>query len=528
MTEPVQRPTAPTAPQPRVTMSGPRLDWLMVVLVKRWRWIAAVTVVFALGMLAALPFLTRQYEITARLLFKLGREQAPHAVIASPAPAPALRRTEDITSEAEIISGQPLIEALVTAFGPEYFLARKPPVTVWEHIKEAARSVVRRVRGAINELMILVGLKKRLTPFEQVVSLLQASLKAEPVKRADVVEITLRMPDQQAGVEVMSKLIELYVDAHIKAFKTPGATQFLVERVAALKQELAALGDRRRQFDREHALWDLQEQRRALLAQQSDLRTALSRTLTEIGRLEAEVAQARTTLARPPVETRLSRIDQLNPVVQALTARIADQRITIEKLQRVFKADSRRVADAQAELAQLEAELGEQQRSITQSETYAVSEGYRSVERSLADNRMRLAGLHGQREQLAAQDQRLTAQLDQLDALTEQSRQLTRDFGVAEQSYQLYAGRLEEARIADALDAASISNVAVIGKPTASVNPVAPRSMLLFLGAIAAGLLGSFGFFVLRDALRPTVHSREAAAEALGAPVLARLPEVWP
>jgi polysaccharide biosynthesis protein PslE len=507
-------------------MTAPRLDWLVVILVRRWRWMAAITLVCALGMLAALPFLTKQYEITARLLFKPGREQAPHAVVGGAAAGTAFRRTEDVTSEAEIIAGQPLIEALVRDFGPDYFLARKAPVTLWEQIKDAARSVVRWVRETISEVMILVGLEKRLTPFEKVVSLLQFSLRAEPVRRADVMEVTLRMPDQQAGVDVMTRLIELYIDAHIKAFKTPGATQFLVERVDALKQELAMLEDRRRKFSQEFALWDLDEQRRGLLAQQRDLRQAQSRTMTEIGRLQAELDQAKQTLAVPPMENRVSRVEQVNPVVQALNTRIADQRTRIEKLRLVFSADSRRVADEEAELVQLEKQLSEQKRSVTQSETFSVSEGYRDTERGLAEKQGRLAGMHGQQQRQVSEDERLTAQLSKMDGQAELSRQLSRDLALAEQNYQLYVRRLEEARIADALDAAAISNVSVIGHPTASVRPVAPRSMLLFIGALAAGLLGSFGFFVVRDALRPTIHSREQAAELLGAPVLARLPEV--
>jgi uncharacterized protein involved in exopolysaccharide biosynthesis len=509
-------------------MSAPRLDWLVVISVQRWRWMAAVTLVCALGILAALPFLTRQYEITARLLFKPGREQSPHAVVGGVAAGPAFRRTEDVTSEAEIIAGQPLIEALVRDLGPDYFLARKPPVTLWEQVKEAARSVVRWVRETISEVMILVGLEKRLTPFEKVVSLLQYSLRAEPVRRADVVEITLRMPDQKAGVDVMNRLIELYIDAHIKAFKTPGATRFLVDRVDALKQELATLEDRRRKFSQEYALWDLEEQRRALLTQQREMHQAQSRTSTEIGRLQAELDQARETLAVPPKETRVSRVEQVNPVVQSLNNRIADQRTRVEKLRLVFGADSRRIADEEAELAQLEKQLSEQKRSITQSETFAVSEGYRDTERGLAEKHGRLAGMRGQQQRQASEDARLTAQLSELDGQAERSRQLTRDLALAEQNYQLYVRRLEEARIADALDAAAISNVSVIGHPTASVRPVAPRSMLLFLGALAAGLLGSFGYFVVRDALRPTIHSREQAVDVLGAPVLARLPEVRP
>ena len=498
----------------------------MVILLQRWRWILASTLIAGAGVLLALPFLTRQYEVSAALLFKLGREQVAPSVAGTATVAAPFKRTEDVTSEAEIITSQALVENLVKAFGTEYFLASKEPQTVWEHIKYYARSVVRSIREAITEVMILVGLEKRLTPFESVVSLIQASLQAEAVKRADVIDIKLSMADQQAGVDVMNKLIELYLAEHIRAFQTPGATKFLVDRVDTLKAELAVLESRRSDFSRTSSLWDLDEQRKSLLQQQRELRQSLARTTEDMGRVAAEIRHAETTLAGAPPEKRVSRVEQANPVGQALQMRVVEQRAKLERQRQVFGAGSRRIEDDEAELAQLEKLLASQAKSVTQTETFEISQSFREGERSLAEFRTRLAGLKAQQQGQREQDLRLLEDLGRLDKLGEQSRRLNREIGLAEQNFQLYARRLEEARISDALDSAEISNVSVIGRPTASISPVRPRAKLLFFGALAAGLLGSFGFFVLRDALRPTVHSRDKAADILGAPVLVRLTEV--
>lgn len=511
---------------PRVTFSAPSLDWLMVILLRRWRWMLAATLVAAAGVLLALPFLTKQYEVSAALLFKLGREQAPPALSGSPTVAAPFKRTEDITSEAEIITSQALVENLVKAFGTDYFLARKPPQTIWEHVKEAARWVVRTLREAIGELMILVGLEKRLTPFESVVSTIQASLQAEAVKRADVIEVKLLFADQQAGVDVMNKLIELYLAEHIRAFQTPGATQFLEARVDALKVELGQLEAQRRDFSQQSALWDLDEQRKSLLQQQRELRQALARAAEDGSRVQAEIQQASSTLAGTPSENRTSRVEQSNPVAQQLQQRIVEQRAKLERQRLVFGADSRRIVDEEAELAQLEKLLAAQAKSVTQHETYELSAGWSEAQRSLVERRTRLAGLQALQQRQREQDLQLGEELARLDKLGEQARRLGREVALAEQNYQLYARRLEEARISDALDKAEISNVSVIGRPTASISPVRPRAKLLFFGALAAGLLGSFGAFVLADALRPTVHGRDKAAAILGAPVLGRLPEV--
>ena len=161
-----------------------------------------------------------------------------------------------------------------------------------------------------------------------------------------------------------------------------------------------------------------------------------------------------------------------------------------------------------------------------QSETFEVSAGLRESERAQVERGSRFAGLQAQEQRQREQDKYLLAELGRLDRLGEESRRLNRDISLTDQSYQLYERRLEEARIADALGVAEISNVSVIGRPTASISPVKPRAKLLFFGALGAGLLAGFGFFVLRDALRPTVHSRDKAADVLGAPPLVRLPEV--
>lgn len=527
MTEP---PTSPTLPAntalPRVAFSAPNLDWLIVIALRHWRVIIGVTLAAGIGLIAALPFLTPQYEISAALLFKLGREKAGPALTGAPVVAAPILRTEDITTEAEIITSQALLENLVKFFGTDFFLKRPPPQTLWQHIKAVARSAVHAVRNALTEIMIFVGLEKRLSDYERVVAALQGSLQAEAVKRADVVDVKLLLADPRAGVEVMNKLIELYLAEHVRAFRTPGATRFLEQRAGELRSELADLAAERRDFSDKNGLWELDAQRKSLLLQQSALQQSLARTLEDKARTAAEIAHDSAMLARTQAETRVSRVEESNPIVQALQLRIVEQRAQLDKLRLVYGADSRRVQDETTALHELQKQLAQQAQSITQRETFELRAGIRDSQRAQVERRSRLAGLQAQEQRQREQQHHLVEQLDRLEMLGAQSRRMSREFELAEQSYQLVARRLEESRISDALDAAEISNVAVIGHPTASISPVRPRAKLLLAAALLAGLLGSFGFFVLRDALRPTLHTRDKAEQILGAPALARVPEV--
>lgn len=517
---------APAVTWPRVSFNSPSLDGLVVVLVQHWRWIVCAGLVFAVASLIALPFLTPAYEIKASLLCKLGREQLPPSVAGGTPVSTPFKRPEDVASEIEIIKSQVLVEQLVKAFGTDYFTKRKEPQTLWEHVKYYARTAVRAIKDAFTEVQIWLGLEKRLTPFEKVVSDLQGSITAEAVKRADVIDVTLLFADQVAGIEVMTKLLDLYAAEHIRVFQTPGATRFLGERVAELKTELARLEEEKRRFGSKGAVWDFDEQHKLLLQQAQDVQTTLSKIRQDRSKTASEIEQASTMLKAGTPETRLARVEQANPVVQALEERIMDRRAALEKLRQTFGDDSRRIKDAEAEITKLQQMVANSKKTVTTSETYEVSSGYRETERTLMEKRNRLAGLVAQEQQLTQELKNIEANLAKLDAMGEQARNLQREITLTDQTYQLYSRRLEEARISDALDAAAISNVSVIAQPTASIRPVRPKSKLLFLASLAAGLFGMAGFLLLRDAMRPVVHSRDKAMAVLGAPVLVRLPEV--
>jgi uncharacterized protein involved in exopolysaccharide biosynthesis len=285
---------------------------------------------------------------------------------------------------------------------------------------------------------------------------------------------------------------------------------------------------RRRAFSSREAIWDFDEQRKMLLQRQQDTRLSVSRNQQELSRLQSEIGQAEGVLRSPASETRTLRVEQPNPAAQALQLRIVERQSSLAKLRLAYADDSQRVRDEESEIAKLEDMLAHTDRHMTQSETFETDLSRRDLERGLGERRNRLSGVAAQLRRQEQDLRDIDQQLLKLDAYGEESRRLQRETALAEQSYQLFGRRLDEARISDALDSANISNVAVVAEPTASPRPVRPKSMLLFLGALAAGLLGSTGLFLLRDALRPVVHARETAVNVLGVPVLGRLPEVRP
>lgn len=520
------KPEFDSDPPARLTLPSVNLDGLMVVVIRRWRRIVATALIFGTGVLLALPFLTVSYDISASLLVKLGREQVPSPVAGATIQAAPFRRSEDVTSEIEILTSPALIEGLVNDFGVDYFTRTPQAVTLFQKVKAVARTVVRAVRDAWTEVLIAVGLEQRLTPFQRVVSTLQSSLTADAVKRSDVIDVRLLATDPEAGKAVLKRLLELHQAEHIRVFKTPGATRFLEGKVEAIKRQLAELEARRLAFGTEGAIWDFDSQTRVLLARRHDAQQSLARTRELQGQAQSELDQYAKAMVAPPEERRTQRVEQVKPEVQVLQGRVLERRAALASMRLNFTPDSERVRDEEAQLKELEELLGRTEANFVQSQTFESPRAREDVERGLTDRRNRVAGLEALAKRQATTLDETDAEIARVGALGETARQLARESQVVEASYRLHVQRLDEARINEALDDAQISNVAIITEPVASVRPVRPRSMLLFLAALVAGGLGSLAVFLLRDAIRPVVRTRERASEVLGVPVLVRLQEV--
>src|SRR5262249_37856055 len=152
------------------------------------------------------------YEVSASLLFKLAREAKPAVTTGSQVAVSQGPRAEDVTSEVEILKSQFLIERVVQHFGEAFFFAETPPRTPIQRIKAALRGVVATVRETADNVLIALGLARRLAPLDRVVLALQRGLVVEPPSRSDIIKIRLLTPDPDQGVLLLTKFLEIYLE----------------------------------------------------------------------------------------------------------------------------------------------------------------------------------------------------------------------------------------------------------------------------------------------------------------------------
>src|SRR5207253_10832162 len=108
-----------------------------------------------------------------------------------------------------------------------------------------------------------------------------------------------------------------------------------------------------------------------------------------------------------------------------------------------------------------------------------------------------------------------------LESNTTRHNDLQRELKEAEDNYQLYAKKREEARITDELDRQKITNVSIAEAATAAQIPSSPnRPLNLVLGVVLAAFL-SLGSVFSAEMLSDAVYTPRQLEGLTGAPVLA-------
>jgi uncharacterized protein involved in exopolysaccharide biosynthesis len=147
-----------------------------------------------------------------------------------------------------------------------------------------------------------------------------------------------------------------------------------------------------------------------------------------------------------------------------------------------------------------------------------------TLETELARARLEQSGAKAKRDTLAAQLRQYEASLKQLEADTASHDDLQRQKKAAEDNYQLYAKKREEARIADELDKQKITNVSIAEAATVPQLPSWPnRPLNLLLGVVLAAFLSMSSVFSA-EVLSDTVQTPGQLEALTGANVLATVP----
>jgi uncharacterized protein involved in exopolysaccharide biosynthesis len=459
-------------------------------------WLAII-----LGGYAALMYMTEQYQADAKLLVKLGRENAevPLGVEKGGIFATGVQK-EEINSYINLLTSQGLIEETVDAVGVERYLFKpEDPETLFEAVKFYVKASVRQVKQIFREVTYLLDLKKRLTDREQTAKLVQKSLSVTRDRDSNVISLELRLPDGELAEVTLNTLIDRYLERHVNLRRNVDIGRVFESQTDAYRVQLQTLQDELTRVRTEWDITSIPEQRAAMIERLQELKGTNNDRVRDLNRISSEEAAIRKQLELLPDRVISAEVYEANPSVRQIRERLVELEVRRVTVASNYRQDSEQVRRIDQEIMKLKALLAEQDVEFKGASTYEPHHQREKLLNDLADVEIKKAGLRAAIQRDAEFIEASRAELTRLSEGESRLTMLDLEWRVLQQKFLTNATRREEASIAEAMDLSRVANIAVLSPPTVSAEPVSPKRILLFAINIALGLFIGFGVAVIRE-----------------------------
>jgi uncharacterized protein involved in exopolysaccharide biosynthesis len=485
----------------------------------RHRWtILLVFVATVLSTYGALQLMTERYESTADLLVKLGRENAeiPSTVLKTGLVTAGVQ-PEEINSEIQLLTSEPLASAVVDKMGPRAFAFEPPrPTTLLEVVKYNGRRAIRWVKAEYQSMLIALNLRKKLTEREAAIELVHNNTSASPDKSSHVLTLSVQLPNPLLAQQVAQNLLALYLDKRTHLLRDNDERGFFDMQVQQNQQRLKELDAQRDEVRKKWNLSSAEEQRSNLLKQLSGIGEQIDANASDAAMLERQRDVMRSRLAGLSQQVPSSQVQAQNPAIQAIKERLAALEVERAKLASRYLPDAGPLEKTEEEIADLNRMLNSESPTLLGSVVTQANPVRRSFEDSIEEADVKIEGLRAKNTEMRNPEQTIEARLQALNQGEDVLATLDREYKIAEENYLTYARRSEEARINDELDARRVANVVVLSEPTLHREPAYPPKLLITGIALPVGLVLGFALSLLLEYFDDTVHSRRDLIDVEG------------
>lgn len=333
-------------------------------------------------------------------------------------------------------------------------------------------------------------------------------LTVEAVHQTNVIDLKMLGGSPADAKHNLQHVIDAYFEERAGAATNSGAAEFFEEQLADKTRQLNADQQALTQFEMDHGIADLEDQKKLQVTRLSALQDALASADASFASLGNKSAQEQRVLSATPArsETLVRTITNQYTQERLNTTLVDLQNRRTELLKRYVPTD-RQITEIEEKILTLRRALNDAASHPATEQATDVNPVWLQLSGMVATSSGDLSGLEGQRTKLAAQIEAAKGRLDELESATSTYGDLRRKLQQSQSDYALYAQRRDEARISEALDRQKLFDVAVTQGPLASAEAVRPRPVLYVATAFLFSLLLGISMAVYGDLASGQVYT---------------------
>ncbi|WP_104912043.1 exopolysaccharide transport family protein [Pseudomonas sp. LG1D9] len=499
-------------------------DLLRLFFIFRREFKLAVITTIVVAVLGAF-LLPARYESDARLLVKPGRDNTTLPIEAANRQtliAPSTQH-DPIVDEEKMLTGRPIVHIVAERY---LAMTSEPPQGFWKVTKFYVKKAAGEVLDAVRSVLQFVGLAEKQSPLERLATKLEKNFEAGHEPGSSVIEISFTWDDPVIAQKVVETWVDAYLEERARILGRKSLHTFyeaertkVATNIQGLKDELQG---RLKQIDSISV-----DARLKNLTNQIDRVTDAKVTAqNQIAGIRSFLANASQQIKNQPAEVITARETSLNPTQLDLKRQLNALQVERARLLRTYLPGTPQVNQIEQNIRDMEALSAQEATRLERSQNTAPNSLVINVKQQIIDAQLQERKLAGEIENYDKTLAELRAQRDQAMTDEPELNKLTQQLRTAEKSYALYSENLEQARIDHELDSSQISNIALIEHATLNPARVFPKSLLILLFTIPAGLaVGLLTIYVLY-LLDQRIHDGARLQEVFGIPLWSSIPDV--
>ena len=490
---------------------------------REFQWAVIVTV--AVAVLGAF-LLPTKYESNARLLVKPGRESTtlPIEVANRQALIAPSTQRDPIVDEEKMLTGRPIVRMVAERYIEQ--MAGYQPQGFWKTVKFYVGKVFNWGIELLRSILQMLGIVEAQSDVERLAKKLEKNFTVGHEPGSAVMEISFTWNDPAIAQKVVETWIDAFLEERTRTLGRKSLYAFYENEMRKVDGQIGQLKTELQSRLQGIQSISVKERLENLTNQVNRLADARAELVNDQAGIRSFLANARLQLKRQPQEVITAREVSLNPSQLDLKRRLNALEQERANLLRTFLPDAPPVREAEENIAQMKAMIAQEDERLERSKNFAPNSIAVSLRQQIVDAELRERQLAGQLKDYDLQLAQLRGERARVMAQEPDINRLLLQLASAEKSYALYAENLEKARIDRELDNSQISNIALVEHATYNPSRVFPKSLMILLLALPAGLAVGLLTLYLCYLLDQRIHDGARIEETFKVPLWTTLSDL--
>jgi len=458
------------------------LKILFQIILRNKKLIIILFLSIVVSLYAVIVNLTYQFESSSQLIVKLGREnvRTPLTVENASVYSNGVKK-EDINSYISLLTSDSLINKTIKKIGYERFKFEKKPETIWQHIKFTIKSVVRFAKSQVNSLLVISGLKLKLTKDQKIDAYVKKMLNVVLLSESNVIRVSIRFPDPVLARDFVNTHIEGYYNEHIKVNQSENIYQAFKEQTEFYEEQLKLKQNEMEVIKQKWNIISAKEQRVKIMGDMQVVRMKIEEQLSQVKKLTAETDELLVLEKITPQRYKLQEDFSLNPSASLIKEELVRLRLKRSKNSKLYSKNSKSAKLINQQIEKLEKLHASEKSMVSSAVSYQPNPLSENINKRIKFIEVDIKGLMAS----ITQDNKYLKELESdIDTLNKGSIVLSSkllEYSIIEKKYLSSASRFEQIKIDNKFDRNKVSNVSTLSPATLEVKPVKPKKLLLFV-----------------------------------------------